>query len=316
MDQDNVKNVLEFVKRHHTSLYEFIEPSKLRLHPNYSVCIIGASRGIGEHIAYAYAAAGAHRIILAGRPSSQTLLGSVAAKARTLNSNPGASVTISSVDLASSSEVADLARMVRAQIPRLDAVVFNAGFSGPVTLRIDDGEPADFRTCVDVNYLGAYHVAHWFLPLLRRDGATSVGVGDGDGGEGAGAGAFIVVSAMAALITRGPIANTGYCVSKMAQLRLVEMVAEQYGKEGVLAVAVHPGAVLTEMAMQAPEEFAPYLIDSPALCGGFCVWLCAEKEKRRWMNGRLLSATWDVEELLSKHKEIVEKDLLKFRMAI
>ncbi|KAI1457951.1 hypothetical protein F4805DRAFT_457139 [Annulohypoxylon moriforme] len=303
MDQSSVSNVVKFVKRHHTSLYDAIDPSKLRLPPNYSVCILGASRGIGENIAYAYAAAGARSIVLAGRASSQTLLATVAAKARSLNPDPTASVTIAPCDLTSSSEVADLARAVRAQIPRLDAVILNAGFSGPVILRMDDGDPADFRTCVDVNYLGTYNVAHWFLPLLKRDAGTE-------------AGTFIVVNAMASLITQGPIANAGYCVGKMAQLRLVEMVAEQYGKEGILAVAVHPGAVLTEMATGAPEEFMPYLVDSPALCGGFCAWLCAEKEKGHWLNGRFVSATWDVEELLSKKEEIVERDLLKFRMAV
>lgn len=36
----------------------------------------------------------------------------------------------------------------------------------------------------------------------------------------------------------------------------MEFISEQYGAEGVLAIAVHPGAVLTEMADQTtPESF-------------------------------------------------------------
>jgi hypothetical protein len=45
------------------------------------------------------------------------------------------------------------------------------------------------------------------------------------------------------------------------------------------------------------------------LCGAFCVWL--SKEKRMWLNGRLVSATWDVDELLESRAKIEEGDLLK-----
>lgn len=53
------------------------------------------------------------------------------------------------------------------------------------------------------------------------------------------------------------------------------------------------------------------LTDDVGLCGAFCVWL--SREKRPWLNGRLVSATWDIEELLGKKSQIEEKDLLKFR---
>lgn len=241
MEWPNEISVHEFVEKHHKTIHPLIDPSRLTLPPNYVVCILGASRGIGEQIAYSYAAAGASGIILAGRLSSQDLIAAVADKARSLN--PRVTIMTATCDLTSSSSVEDLARAVAAKFPRLDAIIVNSGFSGPVTLRVDEGDPMDFRKCADVNYLGTYHAAHWFLPLLRRSG-------------GAGK-TFIVVSALAALITCGPIANAGYCISKMAQARLVEMIAEQYGEEGILAVAVHPGAVKTEMAEAAPAEFVP-----------------------------------------------------------
>lgn len=52
------------------------------------------------------------------------------------------------------------------------------------------------------------------------------------------------------------------------------------------------------------------LTDDVKLCGAFCVWL--SREKRMWLSGRLLSATWDVDELLEKKDQIQEQDLLKF----
>jgi hypothetical protein len=51
------------------------------------------------------------------------------------------------------------------------------------------------------------------------------------------------------------------------------------------------------------------LTDDVGLCGAFCVWL--SKEKRMWLNGRLVSATWDVDELLESRAKIEEGDLLK-----
>jgi hypothetical protein len=52
------------------------------------------------------------------------------------------------------------------------------------------------------------------------------------------------------------------------------------------------------------------LTDDVGLCGAFCVWL--SQEKRMWLNGRLLSAKWDVGELLEKKEKIEEEDWLKF----
>jgi NAD(P)-dependent dehydrogenase (short-subunit alcohol dehydrogenase family) len=316
MDRSNESEIYGFINKHHTDVYGSINPSKLKLPADFVVCVIGASRGIGAQIALSYAAAGASSVILAGRASSQDLMSSVAKEARSINAE--AVVTTAECDLASSDSVASLARMVRAEYAHLDAVVVNSGFSGPVTLQVDAGDPSDFKSCADVNYMGQYYVAHWFLPLLRHGNGRAK--------------TFLVVSALAALITHGPIANVGYCISKMAQVRLVEMIAEQYRHEGVLAVAVHPGAVKTEMAEAAPPEFLPCkhflyryvhvpntnhildLVDSSKLCGAFCTWLCAERHSNAWMTGRFLCAAWDIAELLSKKSEILANDLLKFKM--
>ena len=49
--------------------------------------------------------------------------------------------------------------------------------------------------------------------------------------------------------------------------------------------------------------------DDVGLCGAFCVWL--SREKRAWLNGRLVSATWDVDELVEKRAKIEQEDLMK-----
>lgn len=58
------------------------------------------------------------------------------------------------------------------------------------------------------------------------------------------------------------------------------------------------------------------LVDEPSLCGAFCVWLTKDTKETRWLSGRFLSARWDVEELMGKKEEVIEKDLLKMRMTV
>lgn len=58
------------------------------------------------------------------------------------------------------------------------------------------------------------------------------------------------------------------------------------------------------------------LTDSPNLPGAFCVWLTQNQDRVKHLSGRFLSSKWDVDELLGKIGDIVEKDLLKARLAV
>lgn len=155
--------------------------------------------------------------------------------------NPSTRTLKVDCNIASADSIANLADCVAREFDRLDVLVTNSGFSGPVILRVEDGDPADFQRAFDVNVQGTYLAAHYFPPLPRRaeDDAKS----------------FIAIGSMAAYIIRGPIANRGYCLSEFARSRLIEFLAEQYENEGLFAVAVHPGAVATEMAKGSPESF-------------------------------------------------------------
>ncbi|KAF2181693.1 NAD(P)-binding protein [Zopfia rhizophila CBS 207.26] len=283
-----------FTKTLHSKPSSRIDPSKIKLPTPFNVCIVGASRGIGASIAYAYAQAGAGALILVARSSSSGGLAEVEKRVKELN--PSSQTATALCDITSSKSVSDLAKNVKNEFGKLDILVLNSGYSGPVVLRVEDGDPKDFQDVFNVNVQGTYLISHYFIPLLK---------------ESNGAKMFIAVNSLASCIINGHIANTAYCVSKFAQSRLIEFISEQYGQEGVVAVAVHPGAVATEMAnLTTPDSFRPYLTDDPGLCGAFCVWL--SQEKRMWLSGRLVSATWDIDELLGRKKNIEEGDLLKF----
>ena len=46
------------------------------------------------------------------------------------------------------------------------------------------------------------------------------------------------------------------------------------------------------------------------------MWVTKTPVEKAWMSGRLFCATWDVDELVRRKAEIVERDLLKMRIAM
>lgn len=229
-----------FTQTRHKSTPAELDPANVKLPDAFTVCIIGASSGIGEHIAYSYAQARAPRIIVSARTTSDLSIVAEAVK----RINPSGEVDMVECDVSKASSVEALAEYVKDRCGRLDILILNAGYAGPVTLKMDQGNPEWVQKAFEVNALGTYLAAHYFVPLL---------LGSENGLKG-----FIAIGSVAGCLRRGPIANTGYTVSKMAQIRLVEYLHEQFGEQGLFSLAVHPGAVMTRMAEgNTPEEFLP-----------------------------------------------------------
>ncbi|KPI34821.1 Dehydrogenase/ SDR family member 7B [Cyphellophora attinorum] len=311
MGDPRVRNVDGFTTVQHHTVPEYLHPGQGRLPDGYTACIIGASAGIGEHIAYAFATAHASTIILCARNTSK--LDRVADHiTSTICSNYAKKpiINIHECDLADTASVEALAAYIQSDVlekgGRLDAMIPNASYAPPIEgMKVTENSPELVRKAFDTNFLGVYAIAHHFVPILLESR-----------NQKGGAGHFFVIGSIAGSITKGIIANTGYTISKMAQTRLVEYIAVQYGKEGILAVTIHPGSVLTDMAIgNTPEGFMPYLIDEVGLCGAVVTWLAGMKrEEVDWLGGRMISANWDMKELMEKREAIVEKDLLKFEM--
>jgi NAD(P)-dependent dehydrogenase (short-subunit alcohol dehydrogenase family) len=273
------------------------DASQVKLPSPFVVVVIGASRGIGAGIAESYAKAGATGIVLAARRMSG--LETTAANCKKLNSS--SQVEIVSCDITKASDVENLAKEIDRLFGRLDVAVVNSGYGGTFATGLLGTDPWEFNNASNVNYVGTFHCAKYLLPILlaTKDGAR----------------AFIAVGTLGAGVVRGPIANATYCVSKAAQVKLMEHVHEQFHSQGINVVTVHPGAVKSEMAESAPPEFQPFLVDSPHLCGNFCVWLTKDgeegREEKKWLSGRMVSATWDIDGLVAKKEEVVKGNLLK-----
>ena len=103
-----------------------------------------------------------------------------------------------------------------------------------------------------------------------------------------------------------------YQTAKFAVCRLAEHMAAEYAAQDLVCFAVHPGGVLTETASKMPEHLHGILVDKPALPAHSLVWL--SKERRTWLSGRFAMLNWDMKQLEGKKEQIVNNDLLKFRM--
>lgn len=105
---------------------------------------------------------------------------------------------------------------------------------------------------------------------------------------------------------------SAYQTSKLATVRLTEFIAKEYAEEGITAFSIHPGNVATDiLGPDGPGELAYLFTETVNLPADTIVWLV--KEERKWLNGRYVNVTWDMEEIEGKAEEIVEKDLLKVK---
>lgn len=94
--------------------------------------------------------------------------------------------------------------------------------------------------------------------------------------------------------------------------RFAESLDAEYRDQGLVCIAIHPGSVKTELALNMPESMHSFLVDEPELSADTVVWL--GKERRPWLGGRYVSVNWDMEELESRKDDIVKGELLKFRL--
>ncbi|PKX89012.1 SDR family oxidoreductase [Aspergillus novofumigatus IBT 16806] len=193
-----------------------------------------------------------------------------------------------------STPIAAAAEQVATQFGHLDILINNAGTS-ETWVPIAESDPADWWGCWEVNVKGVYLVMRAFIPLLRKGTQKTI----------------VNVSSIGALLVR-PGASA-YQTGKFALLRLTEFVMIEYGGEGMLAYAIHPGGVPTELAMGI-KALHGLLTDTAELAGDAMSWLT--QERREWLGGRYVSVTWDMEELLKKREEIVREDKLKMRLAV
>jgi len=200
--------------------------------PRKVAVITGAGTGIGAAFALRLAARG-WKIVLGGR--TQSTLEAVAAKIHQVGGS-------SEIVVGDVTKAADVARLVAAAGPTLDALIHSAGKGHCLT--IDEIDEQEFRETFEVAVLGAFLTAKQALPKLRT--GTN------------GCGHIIQIASLASGGTWNK--EVGYGTAKGAQLKFALHLASQMEEEarvGGRTIHVHavcPGTVDTPFWKNIPQR--------------------------------------------------------------
>lgn len=183
-----------------------------------TVLITGASRGIGEAAARAFAAAGA-KIVITAR--STDALNALAAEL-------GGDVLAVPCDVADAASVADVVDQSIAHFGNLDVLIGNAGMIDPIA-PMAETDPDAYSRLIDVNLKGVFYGMRAVLPhMLAR-----------------GSGTIITISSGAA---HGPVEGwSAYTSSKAGAYMLTRMGDHENRHKGIRVLGLSPGTVATQM---------------------------------------------------------------------
>jgi len=200
--------------------------------------VTGASRGLGAGLAVHFAASGMHlglcarhRPVLAARTRPTALDGRI---------EPSEPPVTAAVDVTDRAALDAFAAAVVARYGRIDLWVNNAGLLGP-SGPLAEADPDLIRRTVDVNVTGVLNGSAVFAAHVRSR---------------PGPGALVNISSGAA--TKPYEGWAAYCATKAAVDQLTRVVALEEARHGLVAFALSPGLVDTDMqaAIRASDESA------------------------------------------------------------
>lgn len=184
--------------------------------------ITGASRGIGQAIAEAYAAAGA-KVVLCSRKQP-----GLDAVAETIRGNGGDALPIAA-HTGSLDAINAVVEQATEAYGGIDIVVNNAA-TNPHFGPIMTAEEGHWDKILDVNVKGYFRVVQACLPSMKQRG----------GGK---------VINVASIAGTEPAPMMGiYCVSKAAVLMLTQVLAAELAGDNVQVNAIAPGFVKTQFS--------------------------------------------------------------------
>jgi 3-oxoacyl-[acyl-carrier protein] reductase len=138
------------------------------------------------------------------------------------------------VDVADDAQVDAAVSRIERELGPVELLVLNAGVL--IAKPLEQTEPPEWRRLLDVNLTGAYLCARRVLPGMRA----------------AGFGHVVVIGSSAGK-TGGGTAAAAYSASKAGLMTFAKSIAKEYAADGILANAVAPALIDTDMIRGIPD---------------------------------------------------------------
>jgi NAD(P)-dependent dehydrogenase (short-subunit alcohol dehydrogenase family) len=185
--------------------------------------VTGGSRGIGRSIALALAEAGADLAVAARKPEA---LAEVADAVRAL----GRRALVVPTNVRRMEELRNLVDTTREALGRIDILVNNAG-TNPVFGPVQEMDERAWDTIMNTNVKSIF-----YLSVMAREAMLRHGEG----------GSIVNVSSIGGLQASDVIG--GYSISKAAVIMLTQVLAKQWGRDGIRVNCIAPGLIRTEFS--------------------------------------------------------------------
>jgi len=199
--------------------------------------VTGASRGIGAAVAKAFAAEGAHVVLVARTVGGLEMVDDAIQAA-------GGTATLLPLDLTKLDQIAALGPALAEKFKRLDILVANAGILGTLS-PVAMSDPKMWDRVFKINVMANYHLIRTLDPLLR--------------GSDAGRAIFVTSGAAHAHM---PFWGA-YSASKAALEEIAATYAEETAHSPLKVNVIDPGRVRTAMRAEAFPGEDPLKLPEP-----------------------------------------------------
>lgn len=193
---------------------------------NKVVWITGASSGIGEAIALAFAKEGA-RLVLTARREDELQ------RVKQLSGLPDASVLVLPLDVTQFDNAQGAAEQVIAHFGRIDIMVHNAGVSQ--RSYVNDTTLDVYQKLMNVNFFSTVALTKAVLPYMVKQKS----------------GHFIVISSVAGKI--GTIMRSGYNAAKHALHGFYDSLRAEGYNDNIKVTTICPGYIRTNISLNAMD---------------------------------------------------------------
>lgn len=276
----------DFTKKVHRTSYPSIDPGRPELsQAGRTVLITGGGTGIGLSIGKSFALAGAKRVIIVGRRANVLADAAKAIEGVAKQAGKETEVIHQTLDVTDRAGNAALWSGLKDKGIVVDVLVLNAAKFSPMSPLLDLGSD-EVWSMFEANVHG---------PLMLSEAFVKQGGGDDQK-------VIINVASQAIHIFEesfNVLASrvAAYGLTKNSGALLVQQIATQSDPEKLQVINYHPGVVYAGGWEEAgvPNTLLPF--DDVSLAGSEAVWLASPEA--RFLHGRFVWASWDVDELKS-----------------